>query len=86
MPSRPKILSSLFASRNGAPNTVIINHDRYIEFTILSESVITGLDFNPTGEYMATIDEEGACLISNVTTNNYKFHQGVGRTGGKFDS
>ena len=87
MPPKPKILSSFSASRNGTPSKVIINHDRYIEFTIYSlEKVITGLDFNPTGEYVATIDMAGVCLISDVTTNNYNFHQGVGRTGGKFDS
>ena len=36
--------------------------------------MITGLDFNPTGEYMATIDDGGACLISAVTKNDYSFH------------
>ena len=38
------------------------------------ESVITGLDFNPTGEYMATIDEDGVCLILDVNKNDYNFH------------
>ena len=48
--------------------------------------MISGLDFNPTGEYVATIDDKGVCLISDVTTANYTFHQEVGRLGGKFDS
>ena len=48
-------------------------------------SVITGLDFNPTGEYVATIDWEGVCLISDVTTVNYSFHERVGQFLGKFD-
>ena len=36
--------------------------------------MITGLDFNPTGEYVATIDERGVCLISDVNKNDYNFH------------
>ena len=38
------------------------------------ESVISGLDFNPTGEYVVTIDELGACRISDVNKNEYSFH------------
>ena len=53
-------------------------HDRYIEFTIYSlEKVITGLDLNPTGEYVVIIDWKGVCLISDVSTNNYTFHKEV---------
>ena len=40
--------------------------------------MISGLDFNPTGEYVATIDEGGVCLISDVTTANYGFHEKIG--------
>ena len=74
MPLRPtKILSSLPASRNGSPNTVNINRDWHIEFTILFSNMISGLDFNPTGEYVATIDEGGVCLISDVNKNDPSF-------------
>ena len=45
------------------------------------EDVISSLDFNPTGEYMATIDSNGVCLVSDVTTNNYKFHVNLGDFG-----
>ena len=38
--------------------------------------IITGIDFNPTGEYVATIDESGICLISSVDTNSYICHEG----------
>ena len=49
--------------------------------------MISGLDFNPTGEYVATIDGFDMCLISDVTTANYTFHQQMGQFGGgKFDS
>ena len=48
--------------------------------------MITGLDFNPTGEYVATIDWEGVCLISDVTTVNDTFHKDFGGESGKFDS
>ena len=41
------------------------------------EEIITALDFNPTGECVATIDKEGVCLISDVTTANYIFHKEV---------
>ena len=47
--------------------------------------MITGLDFNPTGEYVATIDLRGVCLISDVTTVDYKFHKKLEGLG-KFDS
>ena len=30
---------------------------------------------------MATIDEEGVCLISDVTTVNYTFHKEIGYEG-----
>ena len=35
---------------------------------------MSGLDFNPTGEHVATIDKEGVCLISDVNKNDYSFH------------
>ena len=50
------------------------------------DSVPSGLDFNPTGEKVATIDNGGVCLISDVTTVNYKFHKEVGEHRGKFVS
>ena len=48
--------------------------------------MFTGLDINPTGEYVATIDSNGVCLVSDVTTANYTFHKEVGEDPGKFDS
>ena len=36
--------------------------------------VIAGLDFSPNGEIAATIDSYGVCLISDVNTDNYRFH------------
>ena len=38
------------------------------------DNAICGLDFNPLGTLMATIDEEGVCLISDVNTNDYSYH------------
>ena len=43
--------------------------------------MITGLDFNPTGEYVATIDMYGVCLVTDVTTANYRFHKEIGTSG-----
>ena len=34
---------------------------------------------------MATIDDKGVCLVSDVTTANYKFHMEAGESQGKFD-
>ena len=50
------------------------------------EEFITALDFNPTGEYVATINNKGTCLVSDVTTVNYTFHKKMGLFGGKFHS
>ena len=36
--------------------------------------MITGLDFNPTGEYVATIDMYGVCIVSDVNKNDPSFH------------
>ena len=47
--------------------------------------MIAGLDFNPTGEYVAIIDEKGACLISDVTTVSYRFHEEIGHPLGNSD-
>ena len=35
---------------------------------------IADLDFDPRGELVATLDRYGVCLISDIDTNNYKFH------------
>ena len=49
--------------------------------------IITGIDFNPTEEYVATIDEKDVCLISDVSKNDYSFHMQFpsGYYGGKFE-
>ena len=41
------------------------------------ENVITGLDFHPSGEIVATIDRYGVCLISDINTVTYQFHLGM---------
>ncbi len=38
------------------------------------DNYITGFDFNPAGDSIATIDSYGVCLISDLNTNNYGFH------------
>ena len=47
--------------------------------------MITGLDFNPTGEYVATIDWEGVCLISDMTTVKNRFCEKIGHLQGKIN-
>ena len=34
---------------------------------------IAGLDFDPTGESVATLDRYGVCLISDMNTATYKY-------------
>ncbi len=43
---------------------------------------VAGFDFNPAGESIATIDACGACLISDVNTDNYGFHLQVASKAG----
>ena len=38
------------------------------------ENVMAGIDFNPDGETVATIDRYGTCLISDMNTDKYHFH------------
>ena len=38
------------------------------------EAIITSLDFNPDGEMVATMNQFGVCLISDLSTNTYRFH------------
>lgn len=46
-----------------------------IHFPYLNlENCISGMDFNPAGELVATIDLYGVCLISDINTNKYGFH------------
>ena len=37
-------------------------------------NVVSGLDFDPSGDSIATTDGYGNCLISNVDTNHCTFH------------
>ena len=43
-----------------------------------SENRITGLEINPNGETVATIDCFGICLISDIDTNKYSYHMDMG--------
>ena len=49
--------------------------------------MITGTDFNPNGDLVATIDRHGTCLISDLNTDGYRFHLNMEMTdkGGKQD-
>ena len=38
------------------------------------DNCISGIDFNPSGELVATIDCSGVCLIPDMNTSNYRFH------------
>ena len=41
---------------------------------LLKENFICGLDLSPLGTSMASIDQYGVCLVSDVNTNGYRFH------------
>ena len=40
--------------------------------------IVTSLDFNPTGERVATLDFSGVCLISDIDNNIKRFHLNMG--------
>ena len=75
------ILLSSIEIPNGTPNIVLkivinqfISHSQPILISLYLDNFIAGLDFNPTGETVATIDKYGVCLISDVNTDSYHFH------------
>lgn len=45
--------------------------------------LITGLDFDPTGEYVANIDTFGMCVVTFADTGMYRFHSGFRGHSGK---
>ena len=42
------------------------------------DNAISGLDFNPSGTLIASMDRSGICLISDVSTDEYSFHSKMG--------
>lgn len=50
---------------------------------LILENTIVSLDFDPSGSVVATMDNYGVCLISDLATSDYIFHVTPG-TGGKF--
>ena len=51
-----------------------ISHCRPILIYLYLDNHITSLDFSPNGETVATTDKYGVCLISDLSTNSYRFH------------
>mgnify|MGYP000914691206 FL=1 len=47
---------------------------------IIVSKIITSLEFSPTGEFAATTDSHGTCLISDVNTDIYNFHIQLGNS------
>ena len=44
--------------------------------------IITSLDFDPTGNLVATIDRQGMCFISDIDTNRLHFDRNfIGKQG-----
>lgn len=41
----------------------------------IADSGISGFDFDPNGEYAATLDRSGNCLISTINTDEFKVYQ-----------
>ena len=42
------------------------------------DNAISGLDFNPVGTLIASIDHSGVCLISDVSTGDYSSYLKIG--------
>ena len=51
-------------------------------FLMIEESIM-GLDFDPLRTLLASIDENGVCLISDVDTNIESYHLNLGTKFGK---
>ena len=51
-----------------------ISHCELILIYWYQDNFIAGFDFNPNGEIAVTIDCYGVCLISDVNTDDYRFH------------
>ena len=47
---------------------------------------ISGLDFNPLGNLIASFSEDGICLISDVDTDDYRYHLKIGSEHGKLSA
>ena len=41
---------------------------------------IRGLDFDPLGTLVASIDQQGACFISDLEANSYRYHMEISET------
>ena len=46
------------------------------------DNAISGLDFNPSGTLIVSIDYSGVCLISDINTDDYSFHFKIGEQKG----
>ena len=77
------ILSSLFESPSGILRVVILISNATLNAV---GTLNIAFDFNPAGEYIATIDGSGTYMISDVNTDSYSFHKRVGKNyfGGNF--
>ena len=51
-----------------------ISRCRPILTSLYLDNFVAGFDFNPNGEIVATIDQYGICLISDVNIDSYLFH------------
>lgn len=45
---------------------------------MLIDVCITDIDFNPNGEFAASIDRNGVYLLSDIDTHSYKTHLFIG--------
>lgn len=55
-----------------------------VSLSSLLGNSIASFDFDPNGDVIATIDEFGVCLISDVNTHKSKFHLSMSEEQGSF--
>ncbi len=62
---------------NGILNMIVflVIHYFLLSFfwQFLLENVIAGLNFHPSGEVVATLTDDGKCLISDINSNKCNF-------------
>lgn len=86
IPIGQKITYHLFniGSYSGQKSTPRFNLSKKATWNPYCEgNQMSGLDFNPTGELVATMDIHGTCLVADINIDSYRSHLDAGRQSGK---
>lgn len=67
-----------------APGTISINSSRIESLIVCShvDNSLPGFEFDPNGEFSATVDIYGNCVVSDLSSNKCISHLKLGKTDG----